>query len=84
MISYELKMFVSAEEQLDSYRHFVKTDKLLPEMYKTQSSVFINFFSRILKLNDVNSNNSFEAEKLISELKLTPQTWLLKKAIEFS
>ena len=84
MICYELKMFISAEEHIDAFRHFIKTDKLLPEMYKTQCTDFINFFNRLLKLNDKNKKSIYEKEKLISELKSAPQTWLLNKTLEIS
>ena len=49
---YELKWFVPAAELLDAYRHFVKTDKLLPETYILRCNTFINYFSRLLKVND--------------------------------
>jgi len=68
MICYELKMFISAEEHIDAFRHFIKTDKLLPEMYKTQCTDFIHFFNRLLKLNDKNKKSIYEKEKLIDQL----------------
>lgn len=84
MIYYELKWFVQAAELLDSYRHFIKTDKLLPEMYKTQCNTFINYFNKLLNIADSPANKSYDLEKLIGELKLTNLNWLLKKAIELS
>jgi len=69
---------------INAFRHFVKTDKLLPEMYKTQCTDFINFFNRLLKLNDKNKKSIYEKEKLISELKSAPLTWLLNKTLEIS
>lgn len=82
MIYYELKWFLAAADLLDAFRHFLRTDKLLPEMYINNCNSFINYFGRLLKLND-NCNkgkDEFEITKLISELKLTSQSWLLKKA----
>lgn len=82
MIYYELNWLVQAAELLDSYVHFVRTNKLLPEMYINKCNSFIGFFSRILKLKNKAGNNSYEISKLISELESTPEKWLLKKAKE--
>lgn len=79
---YELKWFFPAAELLDAYRHFVKTDKLLPETYIQRCNSFINYFNRLLKINDNPQQNVFEISELIDELKSTSQTWLLKKALE--
>lgn len=77
---YELKWFVPAAELLDAYRHFVKTDKLLPVTYIQRCNAFIKYFSRLLKINDDPESNLFEISELISELKSTSQNWLLEKA----
>ncbi|HMQ68351.1 MAG TPA: hypothetical protein PKA90_05160 [Ignavibacteria bacterium] len=84
MIYFEMNMYVQAFDLLDSYRHFVKTDKLLPEMYRSQCNTFINFFNRLLKIAESNGNDSFELKKLIKELGSTSQLWLLKKAKEIT
>lgn len=84
MIYYELGWFVQSAELLDSYVHFVKTNKLFPEMYIDKCNSFIGFFNRLLKLNNKAGNNAFEISKLISELELTPEKWLLKKAKQLS
>jgi len=82
MIYYELQWFVQAAELLDSYVHFVKTNKLLPVMYLSKCNSFIGFFSRLLKLKHKTGNNEFEISKLISDLESTSEKWLLKKAKE--
>ena len=82
MIYYELHWYVQASELLDSFVHFVKANKLLPEMYINKSNSFIGYFSRLLKLNYKTGNDSFEISKLISELEPTSEKWLLKKARE--
>jgi hypothetical protein len=84
MIYYELKWFAPAADLLNAYRHFIRTDKLLPEMYITKSNSFINYFNRLLKINDNTGNNEFEISELISELESTQQIWLLKKAEELA
>ena len=84
MLYYELEWHVQAAELLDSYVHFVKTNKLLPEMYLTKCNSFIGFFTRLLKLKNKSGNNEFEISKLISELEPTSEKWLLKKAKELS
>lgn len=80
MIYYELHWIVPAADLLDAYRHFIRTDKLLPELHKNGCNAFINHFGRLLKLNDNSKDNEFEISKLIDELKTTPQTWFLRKA----
>lgn len=82
MIYYELHEFVPAADLLDAYRHFIRTDKLLPEFYITKCNSFIDYYNTLLKMNDNPENNSFEISELISELKSTSQAWLLKKAKE--
>lgn len=82
MIYFELKWYIPAADVLDTYRHFIKTDKLLPEMYKSQCSNFINYFSRLLTIITGTDDKNFELEKLINELKSTPFGWLLRKAKE--
>ena len=81
-IYYELKWFAPAYDLLDSYKHFIKTDKLLPEMYITNSNLFIKYYSKLLKIIESRGENKFVISKLISELKLTSLDWLLKKAEE--
>ncbi|HQY53284.1 MAG TPA: hypothetical protein PLD63_13010 [Ignavibacteria bacterium] len=83
MIYYELKWYTPAFDLLDSYKHFIKTDKLLPEIYKSTSSIFIKYYSKLLKIIESTGDEKFVITKLISELKLTSQQWLLEKAEEF-
>ena len=82
MIYYELQWFIPMTDLLDAYRHFIRTDKLLPNIYKTQCNSFINCLSRLLKIIESTENKSFELSELISELRTTPQAWLLRKAEE--
>ncbi|MEO6695441.1 MAG: hypothetical protein ABIY50_13350 [Ignavibacteria bacterium] len=83
MVYYELKWFIPAYDLLEAYRHFIKTNKLLPETYITRGNMFINYYNRLLNINDnVEKNTDFKLSKLISEIKLTSQDWLLKKAQE--
>lgn len=84
MIYYELKWFVQAAELVDSYRHFIRTDKLLPEMYKSQCNTFVNYTGKLLTIINNPVNKSYELEKLIAELKSTNSNWLLRKAMELS
>ncbi len=81
-IYYELGWLDSAADLLDAFRHFVRTDKLLTESYILNCNTFINFFNRLLKINDDIKSNGHEISKLISDLKSTSQTWLLRKAQE--
>ncbi|MEP7146842.1 MAG: hypothetical protein ABI792_07520, partial [bacterium] len=82
MIYYELKWLIPASDLMDAYKHFIRTDKLLPDMYKTHINLFLNYYNRLLKINDKAENYIFELSELIAELKTTSQGWLLKKAKE--
>ena len=82
MIYYELQWFVPAADLLDAYRHFIRKDKLLPEIHSTYINSFIDYFNRLIKLNDKPDDNAFEISELLSELKSTSLTWLMKKAQE--
>lgn len=82
MICYELKRFAEATDLLDAYSHFIRTDKLLPGMYTTKCNEFVNYYNRLLKINDDKEKKVFELSELIKKLKSTSQTWLLKKAME--
>ena len=84
MIYYELKWLAQASDLLDAYSHFIRTDKLLPEMYIIRCNEFINFYNRLMKLNDNIGKNIFDVTQLIYELKSTSQTWILKKAQELN
>lgn len=82
MIYYELKWIIPSYELLDAYVHFIKTDKLLPEIYMNESNSFIKYYTKLLKIIENTEDNKFDISKLISELKLTSQHWLIKKAEE--
>lgn len=82
MIYYELNWLAQATDLLDAYSHFIRTDSLLPEMYIIRCNEFINFYNRLLKINDNKGKNDFEISELISDLRSTSQDWLLKKAQE--
>jgi len=82
MIYYELKWFAQSTDLLDAYSHFLRTDKLLPEMHINKCNEFINYYNRLLKINDNKEKNGFEISELISELRSTSHEWLLIKAQE--
>ncbi len=83
MIFYELKWFAQSTDLLDAFSHFIRTDKLLPEMYIIKCNEFINYYNRLLKLNDNKGKNSLDTAELISELEKTSEAWILKKVQEF-
>lgn len=80
MIYYELKMFQPALDQNEAYRHFANTDKLLPEIYKTQCITFVNYFKRLLHLAESPDSKKIVVQKLIDDLKPTTLQWLKNKA----
>jgi hypothetical protein len=54
----------------------------LAKEFLVHGNLFINYYSRLLKINDNVKSSGFEISELISELKSASQTWLLKKANE--
>ncbi|HQY51532.1 MAG TPA: hypothetical protein PLD63_04105 [Ignavibacteria bacterium] len=82
MIYYEMNWFVPAGDLLNAYRNFIKTDKILPAIYKTSCNTFINYYSKLLKINDNIVKDKVDISSLISELELTSHVWLLNKARE--
>lgn len=49
-IYYETGNFESALNLIDSFRHFLSTNKFLPEFVRTRFSNYVNFASRILNV----------------------------------
>lgn len=49
-IYYELKIFPSLESSIDTFRHFLKNDKIIPAERKEPFSVFNKNLSKLLKL----------------------------------
>ncbi len=47
---YELNLFPSLESSMDTFRHFLKNDKLIPEERKEQFSIFNKNLAKLLKL----------------------------------
>ena len=84
IIFYEQNNFVSALGVIDSYRHFLSNDALIPDIRKERNYNFLKFTNDLIKVKENGVLN--EAFGLEFEIKNTPNTyekeWLLKKTKE--
>lgn len=84
MIYYELSMSIDAMAVIDSYRHFLSNDTLIPELRKERNYNFIRIVNDLIKSKE---NRSLKAAYDIEhEIKITPNTyekeWLQLKTEE--
>ena len=82
-IYYEQGYLESALSVIDSFRHFLSTNKLIPDYIRIRFVNFVNFLSRLInaRLNNENSNILI-IKKDILEVKpsqLENGTWLLER-----
>jgi hypothetical protein len=81
MLYYELSLFDSLESHLDSFRHFLTNNKLIPAARKTS---FVNFYKYLNKLSKLsNERNGTLKEELRDciekEPRLAFKEWFLEK-----
>lgn len=83
MIYYELDSFDSAISLLDTYRHFIARDKLLPEADKQNRIKFAKYFNEILDLKTgMNKYAGSVRMNVLSTDNLVEKEWLLEKIDE--
>ena len=80
----EIEPFLS---HVDTYRHFMSGNRLVPEHLKVPVNNYINFTNRIfLAKNKIGKHNEFDLPALKREIKeskiLINRPWLLKKIEE--
>ena len=84
VIYYELGYIDQSISLIDSYRHFLSSNSLIPEDQKCRYNNFIKFLSRIINLHSYNSRTN--REKLINDIKSVQdcenRKWLLSKINE--
>ena len=85
-IYYELGWNVQAADAVDTYRHFLSRDIVMPESQKRRSLNFLKFYNDLLKLKE--NKKSELINKVTAELSGTPNVverdWLLEKLNELS
>src|SRR4030095_11032438 len=82
---YEMEDYESLITQADTFRHFLKRDKTVRDIYREQSISFLNYTIKLAKLKSNINDEIYEIHKSIQEdLKVDPlqKLWLMKKAEE--
>lgn len=86
MLYYEMNDFIHAESIIDSYRHYLKSNKELPEHLVARYTSFINHINKLFRLRENNTHsklNRFKKE-IISNNKFEYKRWFLEKIQELS
>jgi RNA binding exosome subunit len=84
---YETEDYESLVTQVDAFRHFLKRDKTIRDIYKDQITGFLNYTTKFAKLKLNINDEIYELHKIIREdLKVDPlqKLWLMEKAQEIS
>jgi len=81
---YELGSFIEAFDLVDSNRHFLSHDKVLPEISKKMSMNFLKFYNKLLKLKSNGKPKGGEnlKDELTRANNLYERDWLLEKLDE--
>jgi hypothetical protein len=83
MIYFEMGWSIQALEVVDSYRHFLSRDNILPQAQKERNANFLKFYNYLLKL----SGNPELIKKMRSEISVSynvnERQWLLEKLDNF-
>ncbi len=82
-IYFETGEFETANTCIDSYRHFINTQKYLPDHLRIRYTNFINLTHRLVNISlGGNRNNLFEIEHDLEKLdpsKVENRTWLIDR-----
>lgn len=90
-IFYEQNLYEQTFSAIDSFRHYLKSEKLISEDQKTTHYEFLRHLSELtrLKLEGVNNNKDYELSVLRKEIKkmqsnpLGAKNWLMEKSDNF-
>jgi hypothetical protein len=83
MIYYELESYDSAISLLDTYKHFIARDKLLPKTDKQNRMEFAKYFKEILNLKTGKSSDiNFVKKNILSSENFVEKEWFLEKIDE--
>ncbi|MBK8549586.1 MAG: hypothetical protein IPL53_00450 [Ignavibacteria bacterium] len=83
-IYYELSSFELAVSTLDAYKHFIDSNKKIPEFAKILYRNFIKFYKKLLRVKYGISKEdpSFIKEEIDNCIKIVSKKWLMEKADE--
>ncbi len=78
---YELNYEDSLVDALESFRHFLNNNKLIPDIKKLPFSNFYKYLNRILSVKNKKSKSEFDLlrSEILKEKNLINESWLLKK-----
>ncbi|MEO8446049.1 MAG: hypothetical protein ABI528_01065 [bacterium] len=81
---YELDYKLELESLIDSYKHYLQRDKTINPLTKDMSSLFVNFVSDLVKVNQKRNKNSLHVLKktIAAESHFNMKDWLIKKLDE--
>ena len=77
---YELGYYEEVFMQIDSYKHFLKNTKLLPEILRNSRSQYLKILNELTKLNL--DYNEYLLKSLKDRVKNSRELWLLNKIEE--
>lgn len=88
LIYYEIGNIESAYLMIDSFHHFLSTNKLVSELHKKKYTKFLKIYKELLGLREghsVKTANELRLETKENMLSLRPRSakWLLEKISEF-
>ncbi|MGH2575806.1 MAG: hypothetical protein ACRDFC_08930 [Ignavibacteria bacterium] len=83
-IFYELNSIDSIESLVDTFRHFILNNKLVPDIVKNDYLNFVNYFNRLHKIrNDIESEDiGFFKKEIAGRQDIALKYWLLEKIEE--
>ncbi len=83
-IYFEIKAFETAFNKIDSYKHFLHSNELIPPEYKIMNQNFLKYYIELLKIkSDSSKYTSDFLYKVIDKTKnISYKNWLLEKAGE--
>jgi len=83
-IYYELGYYEEAISLIDSFKHFLKNNRNVSDMHKTNYTNFVHYYSKLLnmKLSDKRTDAVILKKKISVEEKLLSKSWFLEKINE--
>jgi hypothetical protein len=83
-IFYEMNSIEPALLLVDSYKHFISRNEMMPPEYKTSHGKFLKYYKEIIKIKSGSDETSADylAEKLKSEKDVSSKAWLTEKLRE--
>lgn len=84
MIYIERGLYNESFDLIDSFRHYISYDKLLPPLSKEKNINFMKFCNEILKIKSRNSREKISDVKydLINTENILEKEWLTEKVEE--